>query len=377
MRLGAIAVASALFCLTLHLADYGAHGSSSSVDAGKAVPVNTVFGAGWTADSLANLEIGRFSGRTVSYRFLAMHSGSVSSVRVFFVFRTICDGCYANGNGGNVTVELKEDDGSSRHVPGSRVLARALVQDPMKQWNRVVELDRPATLQSGKVYHIVFSNPLPSATRNYVSIDDLYTRVEGGDLQPSGEASQLAVLFKTSGAAEWEVKKQHVPILSVNFDDGYRQGQGYIDVKRNAVVVAEGQAARESFTFLYPDRSFRRAAVRVQPTASKGQIELQVSDSEGHILASHQFLINTVADAPTWEIAEFSPPVLFKRLGRYSVTVIPQKGAGFTITPLQKGSTYGFDPDTLFTAGHCETKLATVWIDCLERSDLDIPFYLQ
>jgi hypothetical protein len=108
------------------------------------------FGAGWTAESLANLEIGMNPGRSVSYRFRADHDGAASAVRVFFVFRTICSkGCYAAGDGGAIRVEIRADNGTANHLPASTVLDAALVADPLAQWNRLVQFPQAAPLLAG------------------------------------------------------------------------------------------------------------------------------------------------------------------------------------------------------------------------------------
>lgn len=337
----------------------------------------SIVGAGWTADSLSNIEVGRFLGRAVSYRFRALHSGTVESVRVYFIFRTLCDGCYANGDGGQVLVRLVEDDGTADHFPGSGTLASVLVTDPMKQWNRLLTFDHRAVLESGKLYHIVFANPLPNARQDYVSIDDLYARSPSDDLQPSGQDSQLTVLFKSTGTSRWEPKPQHVPIFSLNFNDGHHEGQGYIDVRRNAIVVADGQLVRESFAFSDSDHSFRNAAVRFQALDGSGEAELQLNDSDGRTLASQRVELKDAGDSPKWKTLELATPLVLTKGTQYAITVIAHNGAKLTISPLQKGSGYGFDPETMFTGGHCESKILRAWVPCLGRTDLDIPFFLK
>lgn len=83
----------------LDLSQLGYSGQKSQPKPEKQPPQSEIFGVGWTADSLANIEIGRFPGRSASYRFRAKHGGRVGKLRVFFIFRKVCPGCYANGNG--------------------------------------------------------------------------------------------------------------------------------------------------------------------------------------------------------------------------------------------------------------------------------------
>ncbi|MCF6147998.1 MAG: hypothetical protein E3K37_05000 [Candidatus Kuenenia sp.] len=48
-----------------------------------------VYDCTWNADGLANLEVGKQSGRTISYRFRADRSEMVYGIRVYFIFRTL------------------------------------------------------------------------------------------------------------------------------------------------------------------------------------------------------------------------------------------------------------------------------------------------
>ena len=77
-------------------------------------------------------------GRTVDYRFRADHTGTFSGLELYFIFRTICNGCYADGNGGIIQIQIYTDDGTARHLPSNTVLGSTVVTDPLKQWNRLV-----------------------------------------------------------------------------------------------------------------------------------------------------------------------------------------------------------------------------------------------
>jgi hypothetical protein len=335
-----------------------------------------VFGAGWTADSLANLEVGRFRGRTVSYRFRANHSGTVNAVWVYFIFRHVCPGCYANGDGGKVTVQIMADDGTPNHFPSSTVLASVLVADPMKQWNREVRFPQPPSFEAGKFYHIVFSNPVPDPVQNYVSVDDLYASAEK-DTQPSAANSALAVLLKPDSAASWQHKPQHVPVFSVQYSDGFAQGQGYIDVKNNGLVVNEGSSVREVFTVKDADHKVSSLAVRIQPQGSQGSLKLVLEDDAHQVLQTAFLSLAGDPQGYVWKTYSFAAPLTLSKGSGYSVVLTAENGASFRISPLQKGIQYGFALETVFSDGHCETKTGPLWTGCLSRSDLDMPFYLH
>jgi len=338
---------------------------------------NPVFGVGWTADSLANLEIGRFRGRMVSYRFCAVHSGSVGSLRVFFIFRKIGPGEYADGNGGSVLIELVSDDGTPSHFPSHNLLGTAVVKDPLAQWNREVRFSKPVQLEAGKLYHVVFSNPSPDPANNYVSVDDLYTTAGGRALQPSAESSDLSVLLKPDGNSSWQEKYQQAPVISICYDDGYRQGQAYIDVKHNGIEVKDNDAVREVFTAGGADRLVSVVAVRFQPLSQAGHVKLVLASEDGVTVKTVSLNLSSGSNNYAWHISQLGGTITLRKGVSYSLTLETQAGGSFRVSPLQKGTQYGFEADTLFTEGHCEEKAGPLWIGCMKRSDLDLPFYFR
>ena len=364
-----------IYVLALLLA--GASGLSSQSKSEKLATGTEVFGVGWTADSLSNVEVGRFPGRSVSYRFRAKHSGSITTLRVYFIFRKLCPGCYANGDGGKVSIQLFSDDGTPSHFPSRNMLGSAVVDDPMLQWNREVHLERPVSVRSGELYHIVFSNSSSDPVLNYTSVDDLYTTSVGSGLQPSSSGSDLAVLFKPNGTSPWRLLPQHVPILSIYYDDGYRQGQGYMDVQRDRVVVNDGDAVRELFTVQDTDHRVTSLAVRIDQLTNQGRLTVVVADHSGQPLETATFNLEEDPGSGGWKEYSWQQPLTLKKGDQYSVVLRAEEGSRFRVSPLQKGTQYGFEVDTLFTEGHCEVKTGPLWTECLLRHDLDIPFYFR
>mgnify|MGYP003975403587 FL=1 len=94
------------------------------------------------ADSLSNIDIGRFEGKQADYRFTASHTGDVEAVTIFLIYKIPG---YAAGDGGDVFVELKTDDGSG--FPSETVLASYLIEDPMAENFPVVYFDQIAHLE--------------------------------------------------------------------------------------------------------------------------------------------------------------------------------------------------------------------------------------
>ena len=333
------------------------------------------FGAGWAADSLANFEIGRFAGRLASYRFRASHTGTFSAVEIFFVFRTICDGCYADGDGGVIQVQIQTDDGTASHLPSGVVLATAIINDPMKQWNRLVTFGTPVSAQADTLYHIVFTNVAPDPIHNYTSIDNIYNIAGGIDSQPAARTLDLAVLTKSDSNHPMQVNTNRVPIFSIYFDDGYRQGQFYIDVRSNGVLVASGFPVSEAFAVKDAKHLATTLSVRLAPVAPQGNIQVAVINNSGQILAAGIIdLSNAVPNVYNWYSISFPQISLFK--GAYSIVLTAGNRAQFYITPMQQGAFYGFQWEANYT-GQCQVMSSSKWAGCLGRTDFDIPFYFR
>jgi hypothetical protein len=334
------------------------------------------FGAGWTADSLANLEIGRFIGRTVDYRFQSDHSGTFSGLEIYFIFRTICDdGCYADGNGGIIQIQVRSDDGTPGHLPSNTVLGTTVVTDPFLRWNRLVSFPQGISLMSGKLYHIVFTNIVSDPVHNYVSINDLYTSVSGINLQPATNETNLAVLLK-NGNDPLQVRHQHVPIFSIYFDDGFRQGQGYMDVIHNAVQIQSESQVAEALLVQDTNHVVSQVAVRLDPLNTLGDVKIAVNNALGQPLATGTINFSSVTQyAYNWFPVSF-PQINLAKGGSYTIVLTAENGASFSLSPIQQGAFYGFLTEKLYSS-QCQVPGGQGWTGCLGRTDLDIPFYFR
>ncbi len=333
------------------------------------------FGAGWTADGLANLEIGRFVGRTISYRFLSDHTGTFSALELYFVFRTICDGCYADGDGGIIQIQIHTDDGTSAHLPSSTILGSTIVQNPFLQWNRLVSFAPSVPLNAGSLYHIVFTNLSSDPVHNYVSINDVYTSVSGFNLQPVTTDTNLAVLLKNQGSP-WQLNTNHVPIFSLHFDDGFRQGQGYIDVKHNSMQVSGTTQVAEVFTVKDTNHTVSQLSVRLDPLSYTGNVQVVLANALGQPLETGSFAFSA-ANQYSYAWMTYSFPKITLTLGStYYIVLSAQNGGQFELSPMEQGAYYGFLTETFF-ASECEVPSGAIWVGCLGQTNLDLPFYFR
>lgn len=92
-----------------------------------------VYGNPLNADSYASDDAAcglwniNLDGTEVSFRIRAKHTGTVNAIREYFVHS---ESGYSSGDGGDIRVQIRADDGTSNHRPSSTVLASAINYDP-------------------------------------------------------------------------------------------------------------------------------------------------------------------------------------------------------------------------------------------------------
>jgi hypothetical protein len=337
----------------------------------------TLYGVAWNADSLANLEVGKVKGRMVAFRFRAERSGLITGIRVFFVYRTVCyNGCYGSGNGGQVLLELQTDDRSISHYPSGKVLASSLIVDPMKQWNPLISFSPPVTLRNGDIYHVVFSNPAPDPVRNYVSIDNLRNSRRMPQMQPARDDLDLAVVWKYSSISPWQVNYGHTPIFSLQYADGWRGGQGYIDTRVSSPTRISGDMkAGEIFTLTTPHASASRVSVRVKADSQVGHLSLDLEGPNGKILRLGRLPASAIPSQYSWVHCDLSPAVPLEFRRTYRLVLSADQGGSLQVFPLQKGLAHQFDASNIFSDGHFQIANGSGWQDFQSRTDLDLQFY--
>ena len=118
----------------------------------------------------------------------------------------------------------------------------------------------PATLRAGVLYHIVFENVDSDPTKNWFSINDVYTfattlpatRREPG--LRSAHESRLRVVGRC----------RHTADMDLTYSNGTHDGLAYIAVLLDYYGLIGGQnRVRERFTVSGGDRLVREAFVRV------------------------------------------------------------------------------------------------------------------
>ena len=234
---------------------------------------------------------------------------------------------------------------------------------------------QPVPVQSGELYHIVFTNLSTDPVHNYVSIDNLYTALSGSDLQPVTADIDLAVLFK-SGNNPLQIDDHVVPIFSLYFDDGFRQGQGYFDVERNTMQIQSGSRVAETFVVEDTNHTVSQLTVRFSPLTNVGDVKVTLNNGLGQPLATGTLKACIYSGSVSeWQSFTFFP-VILRKGSTYSIVLTAENGAQFLLSLLERGATYGFQTENLFTS-QCQVPAGNKWSACLGAINLDIPFYFR
>ena len=268
LRLACVATVTAASALT----------AATTATAAEGMLARGMYGNPWAADGLGNLEIGKASGRQVSYRFKADATGTLTAVRIFFIYAP----GYGAGNGGQVKVALQGDAGG---VPNGVQLTSALVTNPMATNFRTIQFAKPAALTAGRYYQLVFTNPSASPTSNYVSVDDLWlSSTPTASTSPAFTGTDLAVLLKYSSSSSWDLRRQHIPIFTLFYQDGSRHGPGapYINARSSSGVRTISGSARVAQT-MTPTAAHTAtgAAFRVRRSSGSAPLTLSIVGPSG------------------------------------------------------------------------------------------------
>jgi hypothetical protein len=333
-----------------------------------------LYGCAWNADDLDNLPLGTEVGRRVSYRFRAHHAGPVDAVWAYLIFH---GPGYFDGDGGQVLVELTEDDGSPQHLPAATVLASSLVTDPMVQWNRRFVFDAPADLQQGQLYHLVFSNPAPDPVNDYVSLDGLHVAANSPGVQPPVSDTDLGTLYRRHETDDWELLYQVTPIFSLEYDGWPAQGQCYIDVRDefDFIHVQGDVAVREVFTVSAHDRVVSSVRIRLQRTQGEGELSVRFERDGGPLLEALAVPAASVGAGVDWLEVPFGAEHTLEAGATYHLELYSPAGTTYTVPPLQDGIFYGLDCDNLFADGHFQAREDGVWGMIDDRTDFEMQFY--
>jgi hypothetical protein len=341
------------------------------------------------ADDLGNTVVGGEDRVSLAYRFRAGWTGSVAAVRFYVITDRNASGRtgYSLGNGGRMRVSLRADSGRAPHVPTGPDLAATTFRPLSGAAFPLVQLGGSGRVVKGRLYHVVFTNVSSDATRNYVSINGLFSAKRRG--RGPGVPDGMAVLERVNGGA-WAMRRSrphefYLPILEVvGGRSGQRAGLGYMEVwdpkpigagagVRQLIRTRAGGPTRVAGAWF----RVRRAQGAAVPLA------VALNRPSGESLASAAVPASDVpAGGPGWVHVRFAKPVSLPPDTDVALTASASSPSSFEAFPIRKGIDYGFDRTTYFDSGYAQFNAGDGWIgwdqwDGHDRHDSDLQFALD
>jgi len=360
-----------------------------------------LYGNPYEANGLANKTLK--DGRSVDFRFRAEETGSIESLRFYNKYNGIRSG-YSDGDGSDIMITIRTDDGTSNHWPSSTVLASYRITEPLTAGKfPLVHFPDPISVTEGELYHITFSNDIGSASSdNYVSINMLKT----GALETSGpgepppaypDETDLDALLSTDPYPHTTWENSHTPIFEVRYADGSAQGNGIINTWHNEIpniyINGPDHQVRQTFTADDGSRVVNSVTVRLGRVSGNDDLTMRLEESdgtlieEGTISASEIPIVDQTgiangASDHDWLTYQFQAPHTLQDGTSYNLVLSTTSSTRYDIFPLRDGSVnYGFHPDTTFSDGRAEyTDDGVNWKGWLywgvdDRPDADLQFY--
>lgn len=324
-------------------------------------------------------------GRPHAYRFRAEKTGYITKVRYFNRYNSGGRTGYSSGNGGTIRIEIQTNSGG---VPSGRVLGQTGTHNGLSIGRfPLLNMDRPAYVVEGYVYHMVFNQ---LSTSGWVSVNDLHFFAPSTPL--SLYDPDFASLTRKWGS--WLHRRDRHPIYELHYADGQVKGQGYLDAGRAYPQYVSGSSQLRQSIRAAVSRSTTQVSFRAWNTGGGGGMTVTLESPQGDRLASTYVsageLSTSSGDRPgaaatRWVTKSWDRSVYLQAGTTYRVR-FAASGGNFGFIPLQKGWRWGFREDKQqpigqSTAGQRSFDSGRSWHGLVlygktNRDDLDLPVLL-
>jgi len=332
---------------------------------------------------------------------------------------------YSVGNGGLITIEIQEDDGTDGHEPTGVALARSAPYIPMdidggSTGYPVIELLSKAQLQAGKLYHIVYinSNPPTRCKLKGVSIAEAANcpRDQGAvgvngkshytDMGPTARygpyhATAPVNLYRSSSSSSWNKSSAVTSIFEIRYEDGVWVGDTTVAYDSRLSVAnktIEGDTrGRQVFTVKDASRKVDGVWINYgQKSYANGQpMQLLLKSADGSVLATGEIprsedcmpVIKSAKNkydegCRAWGFAELSSTVELVLGSTYSLEFGAPSGAGFKVTTYFGMAHYGSSNRNEWTDAHAELSTNggsgwSPWADSFRDRDIPMLFTIE
>lgn len=338
------------------------------------------YGAKWGADGLANTVIGNGTSQG-DFRFRATHSGALAAVHTFFICKATG---YGAGTGGSYRVDLESDDGTANHYASGNVLATTDENNPEALFTTQT-FSSPASIVSGTLYHVVYTNKDPNPSANYCSLDMLYWASPASAIaQPTISDTDWAHLYNvgTVSSPAWHWRSQatpgdggnYMPTLQLVYGDGTIYGNGYMEgwINTSRKTISGNDQARETITSVTGNQNVASVTIRLRHDSGSDPLTVTLRNANGliesgTIPASNFVSAGTAGD--NWVTYKFSSPHTLQSGGAYQLVLSAPSSSAYSMFPIRKGASHNFNAPAYFGDGYAQYSADSVtWNDWPDES---------
>lgn len=345
----------------------------------------TWYGVPFKGDSLWNTTL---NGQSVSFRFRAEQSSQAE--QLIWYNENNDPGGYWAGDGGDVLVQLRTDDGTFNHYPAATVLGSYLISSPLSTSQFPLNSFSPAaSLTAGTLYHIVFSNPSASPSSNYTSVNAMWGAHTSPALPTIPDTDLAVLLGNAAGSGGWSVRQDFCPIYNLYYSNGIVQGMGYMEcwVGTPAIQPIGGSAGtnrvRQTMT---PSgvKVVTGGGIRVRRITGSSPLVVSLRNSAGGLVESVSIDSSSISTSYGYVPFSFSTQHTLTAGSLYWLEFSATAGTTYQVTAIRQGSGYGLSSQTYFVDGVAQYWSGSNWATWIDSwggtangAEADLQFYLE
>jgi hypothetical protein len=317
------------------------------------------YGSKWAAGSLANTQIGGSGGIQGDYRFSSIHTGALTAIHTFWQSGS----GYGGGTGGTYRIDLESDDGTANHFPSGTVLATTTELNPTRTYTTEM-FASPATINSGVLYHLVYTNIDANSSANFTSLNMIYLYPPvTSPAQPTVSDINWAHLYNvgTVRTPNWvwrggNSQGAYMPTLELVYSDGFITGNGYMEVwiDTSRKTISGSNQVRETFTVSAGDKSVVSFSIRLRMDSGSDPLTVSLQTASGTVIESGNIPAGKASSTDAWVTYTFSQTRTLTNGTSYNIVLTAPGSSAYSIFPIRKGRSHNFDAPTFFGDGDAQ-----------------------
>jgi hypothetical protein len=202
--------------------------------------------------------------------------------------------------------------------------------------------------------------------------------------QPTVSNIDSAELLGGPGIA-WAPRAGYTPILQLDYQDGFTEGTGYMEVWVGAPQNVSGaNQVRETFTVTGTSQTVASASIRAARVSGSDPLTVRLETGSGVLIEQGQVpsasLPLTSPASHVWTTYTFSSARTLQAGQTYHLVFVAPATSKYQLFPIRKGVSYGFQDTTYFPDGYAQFNPGGSWTGWTQwgvtnRTDSDLQFY--